>query len=68
MQTEPLLLTVPEVCAMLRIGRTTAYRLISENRLRVSKIGKATRITMESVRAVARGEGTDASNDNGDAK
>jgi excisionase family DNA binding protein len=32
------LLTVPESCAYLRIGRTTLYRAVAGRRLRVTKV------------------------------
>lgn len=48
--TAKLLHRVSDVKQMLGIGHTTAYRLIGEGKLKVVKIGAATRITDESVR------------------
>lgn len=61
MDTKALVLTIPEACHALSVGRSTVYSLIGQGRLKAVKIGKATRITVESIRAVAAGE---ASNDN----
>lgn len=36
---EPLLLTVPEACARLRISRWTFYRLIGEGRVETIRLG-----------------------------
>lgn len=52
MATQSLVMSVPEACAELRIGKTTLYTLINANRLRTVKIGRATRITTESVRGL----------------
>lgn len=48
-----LLHTVTSTCIQLGIGRTKAYELIKAGRLKVVKIGRATRITDESLRDVA---------------
>ena len=59
-------LTVRETADTLRIGRTNVYRLINERQLKVVKIGSATRITTESIRALV---GADANQPaNGDAQ
>ena len=42
MKTE--LLTIPEFCNEARIGRTFAYRLLSENKIKACKLGKKTLI------------------------
>lgn len=65
MDNTALVLTVEETRAALRIGRTTIYKLIDHGRLKTVKIGNATRITMESIRALVAGK-TDmgAENDN----
>ena len=42
---ESTVLTVSEVATQLRIGRTTAYRLISSRELPSIKIGAARRVT-----------------------
>lgn len=50
------LLTVPEVMARLRLGRSTVYDLIRSRRLVSLTIGRARRIPAASVRAlIARG-------------
>ncbi len=42
MQTE--LLTIPEFCAQVNVGRTNAYRLINEGQVKAVKLGKKTLI------------------------
>lgn len=56
--TPPPALLVPpkEARRLLGIGQTTLYELIGAKRLEVIKIGKATRITMDSIRALASGK------------
>lgn len=44
--------TVSQLCDLLGIGRTTAYRLIRENRLEVLKLGRRTLITARSIDAL----------------
>ncbi|MET7715238.1 helix-turn-helix domain-containing protein [Streptomyces sp. NPDC005407] len=44
------LLTVPEVMARLRLGRSTVYDLIRSRRLTSITIGRARRIPADSVR------------------
>jgi excisionase family DNA binding protein len=52
---EPLLHTIGEAQAMLRVGRTSIYKLISEGRLEIVNVtGDTTRITGASIRRVAR--------------
>lgn len=41
----PELLTVKDFMRAFRMGRTSFYREVSEGRLRIVKIGRATRIT-----------------------
>ena len=52
-------LVVPpkEAEQLLNIGHTTLYRLIKQKKLTVIKIGRATRVTVASIRAFAAGEG-----------
>lgn len=45
----PVLLTVPQAAAMLGIGRTTAYELISAGNLEVVHIGRSTRVPVDAV-------------------
>lgn len=47
--TLPLLLTVRQASEVLGLGRGTVYKLINTGILRARKIGRATRITTESV-------------------
>ena len=58
--TGKLLHRVSDVKQMLGIGHTTTYRLIGEGKLKVVKIGAATRITDESVRAFVASLGQEA--------
>jgi putative molybdopterin biosynthesis protein len=44
-----LTLTVPEVAALLRIGRDSAYDLVSSGRLPVLRIGRKLRVPRASV-------------------
>ncbi|OII60287.1 helix-turn-helix domain-containing protein [Streptomyces sp. CC77] len=46
----PELLTVPEVMARLRLGRSTVYDLIRSRRLVSVTIGRSRRIPVEAVR------------------
>ena len=43
----PALLTVPELAAVLRVGRNTAYRLVEDGTVRSVKIGRQFRIYRE---------------------
>jgi excisionase family DNA binding protein len=45
----PLLLTVPEVCALLRIGRSHAYNLIGDRTLQSVRLGRSVRVPRESI-------------------
>ena len=52
---EPLALAPKEAEAALRVGTTKLYELINAGDLKTFKIGRATRITTESIRTyVAR--------------
>jgi len=44
-----LLLTVVEAAAMLGVGRTTAYELISAGQLQIVHIGRAARVPLVAV-------------------
>lgn len=46
---QPALLTVTEAARVLRVGKSTIYKLLGRRELRAIKIGVATRITRESV-------------------
>jgi len=43
-------LTVEELCEVLRIGKNTAYRLLKSNEIKSVKIGKIYKIPKKSVR------------------
>ncbi|MFE7410226.1 helix-turn-helix domain-containing protein [Streptomyces laurentii] len=47
---EPLLLTVPEVMALLNLGRWSVYDLIRSKRLPSITIGRSRRIPADAVR------------------
>lgn len=44
-ETTPLLLTIPEAAAKLRIGRSTLCELIADRQVDVVHIGRAVRVT-----------------------
>jgi|LSQX01.3.fsa_nt_gb excisionase family DNA binding protein len=46
---EPAVLTVPELARVLRIGRTTAYKMVQEGQIPAMRIGKAIRIPRQAV-------------------
>ncbi|SDI89824.1 DNA binding domain-containing protein, excisionase family [Frankineae bacterium MT45] len=46
---QPLLLTVPEACAQLRISRWMFYRLVQARQLRTVKIGSRRLVRPEDV-------------------
>ncbi len=48
-ETIPDVLTIPELQKVLRIGRSTAYRLIQTSELRCIRIGRSIRIPKECV-------------------
>jgi hypothetical protein len=50
---EPLALPPKAAFAALGIGTTKGYELINSGQLKAVKIGRATRVTMESIKAVA---------------
>ena len=50
---DPLLVPPKEAWRLLGIGPTTGYKLIAEGKLEVVKIGRGTRLTMRSIRALA---------------
>ena len=41
---EPLVLTIPEACAALRIGRSRMFDLLARNEIRSFTIGRSRRI------------------------
>jgi predicted DNA-binding transcriptional regulator AlpA len=48
---ERLLIPIPDVCAALSVGRTTAYELIKDGHLVNVSIGRRSFVTAESLRA-----------------
>lgn len=48
-ETLPLLLTVKELAAVLRIGRNAAYQLIKDGKVRSIHVGRNIRIPRESL-------------------
>jgi excisionase family DNA binding protein len=53
---EPVLISVNEACAKLRIGRSTFYHLVKAKRLEIRKISpKCTRVTVESIKRFVAG-------------
>ncbi|MEU5981231.1 helix-turn-helix domain-containing protein [Streptomyces sp. NPDC047434] len=48
--TPPLLLTVPETMALLKVGRHSVYNLIRSKRLPSLTIGRSRRIPADAVR------------------
>ncbi|GLF96742.1 helix-turn-helix domain-containing protein [Streptomyces yaizuensis] len=50
------LLTVPEVMARLKLGRTAVYDLIRTRRLASIRLGRARRIPAQSIRDFILGE------------
>ncbi len=51
---EPLLITVPAMAERLSIGKTQAWELVSRREVPVVKIGRSTRVILESVDEWAR--------------
>jgi excisionase family DNA binding protein len=47
---QPLLLTIPQVCKVLGLGRTKVYELIDHEGLPVVRFGRAIRVRPESLR------------------
>ncbi|MBL8642110.1 MAG: helix-turn-helix domain-containing protein [Alphaproteobacteria bacterium] len=44
-----MLLTIPEACAMIRVGRTKFYQLLNAGEIKAVKIGKKTLILETSI-------------------
>jgi excisionase family DNA binding protein len=53
-QDERLLISVREAANILSLGKSTIWALIARGDLQTTKIGRTRRITIESVRALAR--------------
>lgn len=55
MQSEYIeLITIDELCELLMIGRTTAYRLLRSGEIKAFKIGKVWKISKASVECYIR--------------
>lgn len=46
----PMTLTVPQLMAILNVGRNTAYALVRSGRIRSVRVGRQLRIPKESVK------------------
>jgi excisionase family DNA binding protein len=44
-----MLLTIPEACAMIRIGRTKFYQLLNAGEIKAVKIGKKTLVPQSAI-------------------
>ena len=53
-QNERILLTVEEAARRLRIGRTTAYRLLADGEIASIQIGHLRRVPVEALTAFVR--------------
>lgn len=60
----PDVLTIPELQKVLRIGRSTAYRLIKTSELRCIRIGRSIRIPREYVLEFIESQRTPSNVDN----
>ena len=49
MYNDDLLLTIDELCDMLMIGKTNAYRLLKERKIKCFKINRVWKIPRQSV-------------------
>ena len=47
MPVTPMAFDIPEFCEAYRVGRSTAYEEIRAGRLKIFKVGKLTRISVE---------------------
>jgi excisionase family DNA binding protein len=52
---EPLLVTVDESCQALRVSRSTLYALAREGKIELRRVGKSSRVTVESLRRFYEG-------------
>lgn len=50
---EPLAYRVDDACAALGIGRSKLYELVRDDKLKLVKLGKASRITAASLKSLA---------------
>lgn len=49
---DPLCVKINDAARMIGVGRTKLYELIATNQIEVVKLGKSTRVTMASLRAL----------------
>lgn len=49
METRPILITVDEAAAMLRIGRTVAWELVRTRKIKSVKIGRTRRVPLTAI-------------------
>jgi excisionase family DNA binding protein len=49
-----LLLTIPQVCERLQLGRSSIYLLIADGRLATLRFGRAVRVPLASVEQLIR--------------
>jgi hypothetical protein len=52
-EEQPLLATVPQTCQALNCSRTTVFDLLNSGILQRRKIGRATRVTVDSIKKLA---------------
>jgi excisionase family DNA binding protein len=50
--SEPICVKINDAASMIGVGRTKLYELIAAKQVEVVKLGKSTRVTTESLRAL----------------
>jgi excisionase family DNA binding protein len=55
-ETAPVLLTIPEVCAILRVSKYSVYQLIHSRRLKTVQIGRRRLVALSAVHAMLQAE------------
>ncbi len=53
MPNHPILVTIPEACRLVGLGRTRLYDLLRERQIEAVKIGKRTLVKYSSLQALA---------------
>ena len=48
----PLFLTVPQVAAVLSVGRNTAYNMVRNGQLRSVRVGRQIRVPKEALKSI----------------
>ena len=56
-EMDAILISIPDACKALGIGRSKVYELISEGRLETVTIGRRRLVRVESIRALAEAAG-----------